>query len=170
MLGQLIIVTTRKTDGNWFEFETTANKRIIPRTACECWSLARLNGDVGGTWAREYVPLQSPGTKTSHHCQKNVKEKVPRAVVKIFKRSYIKICKIKKWYAYSKKRKDSPRITQYSNSKNLILELKWIKILLLNNKNNYNEDILLIELILFLQITLSITEYAVKNTKLMIYF
>lgn len=76
----------------------------------------------------------------------------------------------KKMIRVFKKRKDSPRITQYSNSKNLILELKWIKILLLNNKNNYNEDILLIELILFLQITLSITEYAVKNTKLMIYF
>lgn len=41
------------------------------------------------------------------------------------------------------------------------MELKWIEVslLILNNNNNYNEDILLIELILFLQIT----EYAVKN-------
>lgn len=41
------------------------------------------------------------------------------------------------------------------------MELKWIEVSLLisNNNNNYNEDILLIELILFLQIT----EYAVKN-------
>lgn len=35
---------------------------MIPRTACERSSLARFNGDVGDTWARECVPLQSRGT------------------------------------------------------------------------------------------------------------
>lgn len=41
------------------------------------------------------------------------------------------------------------------------MELKWIEVslLILNNNNNYNEDILLIELILFLQII----KYAIKN-------
>ena len=41
------------------------------------------------------------------------------------------------------------------------MELKWIEVSLLisNNNNNYNEDILLIELILFLQII----KYAIKN-------
>lgn len=66
-----------------------------------------------------------------------------------------------------RKRKNSPRIVQYSNSKNLIL-MNGIEILLfiLNNNNNYNEDVLLIELILFLRTNFEqITERAVKNKK-----
>lgn len=67
-----------------------------------------------------------------------------------------------------RKRKNSPRIVQYSNSKNLIL-MNGIEILLfiLNNNNNYNEDVLLIELILFLRSNFEqITERAVKNKKI----
>lgn len=63
-----------------------------------------------------------------------------------------------------RKRKNSPRIVQYSNSKNLIL-MNGIEILLFNN--NYNEDVLLIELILFLRTNFEqITERAVKNKKI----
>lgn len=63
-----------------------------------------------------------------------------------------------------RKRKNSPRTVQYSNSKNLIL-MNGIEILLFNN--NYNEDVLLIELILFLRTNFEqITECAVKNKKI----